>query len=247
MSGHSIFYTMCSFYKLTVCSPPCPALNIVYLLMLSDRRWVMEHFNTSPVFTGDSATLHQPCIFAPMPQVNLISSNSTNTKSNTTTNITWLPPDGIAPYDRYLSNCDSTTYCSLDISQCIPRIEQGGVCNSTNQCADDQQCVSSRCNGQKTWSDKTHILAGALSASLAVVAGIIALVLFRRRQRLHQMASVSQKDMVQETLASFEQCFESGSHNTPAMQQRNLQMRLQQEHSVGDKGDMSTPPPPYSP
>lgn len=243
---------MCSFYKLTVCSPPCSALYIVCLLILSDRRWVMEHFNTSPVFTGDSATLYQPCIFAPMPQVNLISSNSTNTKSNTTTNITWLPPDGIAPYDRYLSNCDSTTYCSLDISQCIPRIEQGGVCNSTNQCANDHQCVSSRCNDvQKTWSnegvDKIHILAGALSASLAVVAGIIALVLFRRRRRLHERASVSQKEMVQETFASFEQCFESGSHNTPAMQQRNLQMRLQQEHSVGDKGDMSTSPPPYSP
>lgn len=212
----------------------------------------METYNTSPVFTGDKATLNQPCIFAPTIKPNTFASNTTNSKSTTTSNIIWPIPDAARPFDQWLSNCDSTTYCSHNISQCIPRIDQGGFCDTSNQCSNGQQCISNRCNvGPNGWPNQgiatSHVLAGAICASVAVVTGIVALVLIRRRRRLHQKTAISHKGMAQETLASFEQCFESGNHTTPAMQQRNLQMRLQQEHSVGDKGDMSTSPPPYSP
>ncbi|KAG2187816.1 hypothetical protein INT44_005506 [Umbelopsis vinacea] len=219
----------------------------------SGSQWVMLSESTSPVFTGDTATLNQPCIFAPQIKLNTFTSNTTYSKTSNTTNIIWQVPDGIHPFDPFLSNCDSTTYCSMDTSQCVNRISRGGICESTNQCVDSVQCVSNRCNGgESTWPSQgiptSHILAGTLSAVFAVIAALIALIILRRRQKLHQKTASSQKEIVQDTLASFEQCFESDSqHTTPSMQQRNLQMRLQQEHSVGDKGDMSSSPPPYSP
>ncbi|KAH8555684.1 hypothetical protein BGW37DRAFT_435319 [Umbelopsis sp. PMI_123] len=243
------------------CTWPCSTQGYVCQVTSSsiqcapptNSQWIMETDHTSPVFTGDIATLHQPCIFAPQPKLNTFTSNATYGKTSNTTNIIWQVPDGVNPFDPYLSNCDSTTYCSLDISQCVERIARGGNCESTNQCVDSIQCVSNRCNGgESTWPTQeiptSHILAGTLSAVFAIIAALIALVILRRRQKLHKKTAMSQKEIVQDTLASFEQCFESDSHHTtPSMQQQNLQMRLQQEHSVGDKGDMSSSPPPYSP
>lgn len=209
----------------------------------------MTTYTHSPVFTGDTATLNQPCISAPNPiKATQPYTNITSSKP-ATSNIAWPLQDSERPFDAFLSNCDSTTYCSPDTSQCIPRISQAGYCNSTNECSNEQQCISGRCKGgETTWAPQgPHLLAGIISAIVAVIAGIIAAVFYiRRRRRLAQLASMTKKDTVQDTLASFEQCFES-DQTTPAMQQRHLQMRLQQEHSIGDKGDMSSSPPPYSP
>ncbi|KAJ2963927.1 hypothetical protein NQZ79_g1159 [Umbelopsis isabellina] len=215
-------------------------------------RWVMKTSTTSPVFTGDTATVNQPCISAPNPiKATQPYTNITSSKP-TTSNIAWPLQDSERPFDAFLSNCDSTSYCSPDNSQCIPRISQDGYCNSTNECSNEQQCISGRCNGgETTWAPQgpqtSHLLAGIISAIVAVIAGIIAAVFYiRRRRRQAQQGSMAKKETVQDTLASFEQCYES-DHTTPAMQQRHLQMRLQQEHSIGDKGDMSSSPPPYSP
>jgi hypothetical protein len=212
----------------------------------------MKSATASPVFTGDSATVNEPCISAPNP-INATQPYTNITSSRpTTSNIAWPLQDTERPFDPFLSNCDTSTYCSPVTSQCIPRISQGGYCNSTNQCSNEQQCISGRCNGgETTWASQgpqtSHLLAGIISAILAMIAGIIAAIFFVRRRRRHlQQNTTAKQEVVQDTLASFEQCFES-DHTTPAMQQRHLQMRLQQEHSVGDKGEMSSSPPPYSP
>jgi hypothetical protein len=155
----------------------------------------MAVLNHSPTYSGKPKQLSESCQQVPLPQL----FNSTSDGNNTTSIIQWPPnEDSYHPLDQYLGNCIAKEYCSPFDNLCYPKLEDGQVCNSTNQCL-ESQCVDGHCNaGWKIWSSSEaaqqstsgfnaiHLVAGVIGITALLVIAAISILVFRRRRRIKQ-------------------------------------------------------------
>ncbi|KAI7905613.1 uncharacterized protein BX663DRAFT_500345 [Cokeromyces recurvatus] len=137
-----------AFLSVINCSWPCPnaddkcviTANNAACRYPSKNSWIMNATNESPIYTGASVSHpYLPCIPAPIPQLPLVTYNSTVLTQGQTI-IDWPTSSLYRPLDNYLGNCDhQRLYCSSfgqDIKNpiCRPRLKVGLSCASSNQC-----------------------------------------------------------------------------------------------------------------
>lgn len=153
---------------------------------------VLDH---SPTYSGKLRQLSEACQTAPSPDPQHFNATAAiNTTISTT--IQWPPiEDPYHPLDQYLGNCLAKGYCSPFDNTCHPKLEDGQLCNSTNQCL-ESQCVDGHCNaGWKLWSSSEeaqqvssgfnaiHVIAGVIGITVLIIIATVSILVLRRRRR----------------------------------------------------------------
>ncbi|CAO3649870.1 unnamed protein product [Cunninghamella blakesleeana] len=130
------------------CKWPCPNPNSACIITnhsiqcqeKKNSQWIWIDIKKSPEYDGEPALKGEPCIT--IPQLS-IPSSSLHYNQSYQTDVTWPPLDLLQPVDNYLSDCDQQTYCSQGI--CIPKLNVGDSCESSNQCIENHICQYKKC------------------------------------------------------------------------------------------------------
>ncbi|SAL97985.1 hypothetical protein [Absidia glauca] len=253
------------------CTWPCPGGNdhacVLNETALScqpkqNSQWIWSDPQLSPQYDGEPARLHQPCITIPLHH--LPRAKLTNTTATTTVN--WPPNDPAHPMDRYLSDCNESTFC--EEGSCVPKRSSGSPCVSTHQCQDglchEEACQSlptppptqhqkkepenkNGGEGDNPWSTQPafttpHIVGVVVAVVVLLSAIAIFFYCYRRRK---QRVTTDQKSQTEEDLPiEAPSLILPMSHlPTPSVQQQQLQFQLQRHHPPSSPSG----PPPYSP
>ncbi|CAO3653483.1 unnamed protein product [Cunninghamella echinulata] len=136
------------------CQWPCSNPNDACIITNSsikcqlkkDSQWIWIDPSRSPEYDGEPAHKEEPCITLPQPQLPTYSFLNKSTQ----TEVTWPPIDLVQPSDTFLSDCDPQTYCSISSNSnsqgiCLPKLNLGQRCQSTNQCIEKSICQHNKC------------------------------------------------------------------------------------------------------
>lgn len=158
-------------------------------------RWILRQPNQSPVFVGEIARWHTPCVTSPNPTLHYLSEDTAHINANQSI-IPWPPADTDRPLDSHLSDCESSTFCDLDAGICIDRLDEDATCDSTNQCKNPLLCIQNKCTDvsldgneddpPSNGTNKVHIAIIVVVVVVAVLAivSIAGIVYYRRKVRM---------------------------------------------------------------
>lgn len=158
-------------------------------------RWILRQPNQSPVFVGEIARWHTPCVTSPNPTLHYLSEDTAHINANQSI-IPWPPADTDRPLDAHLSDCESSTFCDLDAGICIDRLDEDATCDSTNQCKNPLLCIQNKCTDvsldgneddpPSNGTNKAHIAIIVVVVVVAVLAivSIAGIVYYRRKVQM---------------------------------------------------------------
>lgn len=244
-AAHKAFIVYCKFNRLCL-------------------RWVLPQPTRSPIFVGETARKYTPCVTPPNPILPETNSSSTAIHANQSI-ISWPPTDHKRPFDAYLSDCVSGTFCSSS-HVCIQHYSDGEPCQSTNQCnAETSQCYNGFCTNMATdnpWAEKQSDSKSHTAIIVAIVIGILILLAvpaaacyYYHRRRKHPLSQIFDKQHPPASSspphppppASHIILSDEPASSTPTMQQQALQYQLQRWQNAHESKDIHPPPPPYTP
>ncbi|KAI8138440.1 hypothetical protein BJV82DRAFT_673590 [Fennellomyces sp. T-0311] len=232
---------------------PTLLFNVVRHIIHS--KWILPQPNRAPVFIGETARRNTPCVTSPIPPL-----QESDEASDLQTLINWPVGNSSNPLDKYLSDCEYNTYCSLESRICIESLQEDDTCESTHQCVNTMQCIQNRCtdtsldDDEDNEHDSNHvhtaiIVVVVVVAVLATVSVALFVYFYRRRKRLRSTKATS--FAMETTPPPPASSRPREEESTPTMQQQHLQYQLHRQHAPDIKDNESTthniPPPPYTP
>ncbi|CDH49820.1 predicted protein [Lichtheimia corymbifera JMRC:FSU:9682] len=201
---HLILPSICQAAHVVVnCTWPCADSSQVCVVSATtiecrpqhNSQWVLKQPNQSPVFVGEIARWHTPCVTSPNPTLHYLSEDTAHIKANQSI-IPWPPADTDRPLDSHLSDCEPSTFCDLDTGICVDRLEEDATCDSTNQCNNSLLCIQNKCTNvsldgneddpPSNGTNKVHIAIIVVVVVVAVlaIASIAGIVYYRRKVRM---------------------------------------------------------------